>query len=327
MSIKSLFTPVPIFNKPKILVFFISFKCNLRCAMCFGWVKQKQIIEPALDKVTAVVNDPVLKNNLEVINITGGEPTLRDDLTGIIKIIIRNCARLKQIDLSTNGVNTERVADQVERILALLLPVSVRLTVTISLDGVGDTHERVRGTDGIFKHVDRTIDALRELMTLYPFFDLGLNMTVSRLNCGAMETVKAYALSKGLWVNFTLSAISDIGVESIKMKEGFELGEINKREVIRFLTDAAPSDKSTQNYYRFLITWLKTGKRTGGCAFRDGRALLLEPNGEIYLCGNFREFRLGNIFSESYAKLVKKAAGFSQYYPAKCVNCVSNCYV
>jgi MoaA/NifB/PqqE/SkfB family radical SAM enzyme len=180
--------------------------------MCFGWIKQNKIKEPSLDKIRTVFYDKVLKNNLEIINLTGGEPTLREDLVDIVKIILENCPRLKYLDIPTNGVNTQQVIDQIERILALLLPTNVKLSVTVSLDGVGEMHELVRQGNGIFYKIEQTIDALKELMPFYPFFSLGLNMTISKINYKTIEEVKKYAMQKGIGINFTLSAISDIGV-------------------------------------------------------------------------------------------------------------------
>jgi MoaA/NifB/PqqE/SkfB family radical SAM enzyme len=296
--------------------------------MCFAWIKQKQIRELTLHEIRTIFNDGVLKNNLEVINITGGEPTLRRDLAEIVKIILQSCLRLKRLDISTNGVNTAQVIDQIERVLALLLPTNVRLTVSISLDGVGEVHEQVRQTPGIFNKVEQTIDSLKELMTLYPFFCLGLNMTISRLNYNAIEETRKYAIDKGIGINFTLSAISDIGVESIRVREKFELNKDEKKTVASFMQKLASLGELDQHYAYFLIAWLLTGKRQGECAFRKGKSLLLEPNGDIYLCGNFKDFRIGNLLQEPLKQsLIFDRNNLTKKYKIKCETCNSNCYI
>ena len=314
--------------RPKILVFFTSYNCNLRCAMCSAWVKQKLIKEPTLDEVRAIFNDDLLRNNLEVINITGGEPTLRADLAEIVKIILQKCSRLKRIDISTNGVNTPQVIDQVERILALLLPIDVRLTASISLDGVGAMHEQVRQTAGIFNKVEQTIEGLKELKGLYHFFDVGLNMTISKLNYKSIEEVKRYAQRIGVGVNFTLSAISEIGVESIKLRDKFEMNQGQKDAVASFFKELPVPGELSQQYLDFLNAWLLNGKRQGNCAFRQGKSLLLEPNGEIYLCGNFKEFGIGNLLQASLKQLSKfNRDKLAKQYKIKCAGCNSNCYI
>jgi len=296
--------------------------------MCYAWVKQKLIKEPTLDEIKTIFNDRVFKNNLKVINITGGEPTLRHDLPEIIKIILQSCVNLKCIDISTNGVNTQQVIDQIECILALLLPTNVKLTVSISLDGIYDTHERVRQTQGIFRGIDQTIDRLKELMELYPFFNLGLNMTISKLNYNAIEEVQGYAIRKKLGVSFTLSAISDIGVESVRMRDKFEMTQEEKNKVALSFKDLLRAGILDSEYARFLFTWLETGKRDSDCAFRRGKALLLEPSGDIYSCGNYKDFRIGNLLQVP----LKESAFFNRNnlakeYKIKCETCNSNCYI
>lgn len=315
------------FCRPKILVFFVSFNCNLRCAMCSAWVKKKQINDPTLAQIGVAFNDKVLKGSIEVVNITGGEPTLRKDLPEIVKIILKNCLRLKRLDISTNGVDTAQVLDQIERVLALLLPTESKLGVSISLDGIGNIHEQVRNVEGIFGRIEQTIYGLKELMPLYPGFTLGLNMTISKLNCGAMGEVKSYAKSKGLGVSFTISALSDIGVESIRVRDRFEMNQEEKSNVVPFIEKLAGQNEIDKRYADFLKEWLMTGRRRGSCAFRQGKSLLLEPSGDVYLCGNFKDFRIGNIFLEPFVKMRKRIGGFSKRFPEKCFKCVSNCYI
>ncbi|MDD4894455.1 MAG: radical SAM protein [Candidatus Omnitrophica bacterium] len=308
------------------MVFFISFRCNLRCAMCYAWVKQKQIKELSIEEIAKIFDDKLLINNLEIINITGGEPTLRDDLGQIVKIILQKCIRLKRIDISTNGVNTAQAVDQIERILALLLPTDVKLTASISLDGVGKAHERIRGAGGIFVKIEETIDELKKLMSLYPFFSLGFNMTISKLNYSAIEEVKRYALQKGIGVNFTLAAISDIGVESAKVRKEFEMNQDEKNKVVVSLEDLSRANMINQRYAQFLLTWLRKQRRSGGCAFKAAKAFLVEPDGATYLCGNFKEAGVGNISKEPLECMLKRSRSVLRSIPKNCASCVSNCY-
>lgn len=309
------------------MVFFTTFRCNLHCAMCYIWTKQKQNKELSIDEIRYIFNDRLINNNLEIINITGGEPTLRDDLAEIIRIILEQCRNLKHIDISTNGVDTKRVVDQLERILAILLPTSVKLTVSISLDGLGETHERVRGTPNIFAKVEQTIKELKELMSLYPFFSFGFNMTISKLNYHAIEEVREYTREQGLGINFTLAAISEIGVESARIKERFEMNQEEKNKVALSLENLSRKGAIDQRYAKFILTWLRKGERNGGCAFKEGKAFLLEPDGETYLCGNLREFRIGNILVEPLERMRINSSNILKDISNRCSTCVSNCYI
>ncbi|MFC1631386.1 radical SAM protein [Candidatus Omnitrophota bacterium] len=313
--------------KPKIMVFFTSFECNLRCAMCFAWSKQKQTHQLSLGQIQNLFADSLIRDNLEIVNITGGEPTLRADLTEIIQIILRNCSNLRRIDLSTNGVNTAEVIDQAERILTLLLSTHVKLTISISLDGVGQLHERIRGSAGIFTKIEQTTELLKELMLLYPFLSIGFNMTVSRLNYQAIEQVHKYAANRGLGINFTLAAFSDIGVESSRVRAKFEINQEKKEKTAQILHDLLLAGKVDPQNTEFMLQWLKTGKRSGNCAFSRGRAFLLEPDGQVYICGNFKEFRLGNVAEQTFQQVWRNAGKVLRTLNGKCINCNSNCYM
>ncbi|MFH1778042.1 MAG: radical SAM protein [Candidatus Omnitrophota bacterium] len=309
------------------MVFFTTFRCNLRCAMCYAWIKQKKTKELTVEQIQELFCDKLIRDNLEIINITGGEPTLRDDLSEIAKIILSNCKRLRRIDISTNGVNTSEIIDQLERILALALPTNVRLTANISIDGVGETHERVRGVSGIFTKVEQTVEGLRELMRLYPFFSLGFNMTISRINYHVIEEVRKYAKQKGIGVNFTLAAISDIGVESSRVKEKFMIDQDKNNALIASLNELLKTKNGDLRYLKLILTWLKTGRRNDYCAFRQGKAFLLEPDGEMYACGNFRESRIGNVTQSPLEKIWMRAGKAWKAISIKCSTCVSNCYI
>ncbi|MDD5565666.1 MAG: radical SAM protein [Candidatus Omnitrophica bacterium] len=313
--------------KPKFLVLFLSFRCNLKCAMCSCWVKGEEVPELSLEGLSTICKDPLLYKHIEIINITGGEPTLRRDLDQVIRLITAHFHRLARIDISTNGVDTRTVADAVERALAIVLPTGIELTVNISIDGLKETHETIRGRTGIFSNIAQTIDVLKELMLLYPNFKVGLNMTVSGLNVHALEQVRNFAQDKGIGLSFTLAAISNIGVESYRTKERFEMDDASKQEAARFFEGLAAKNLLDAHYARFLLCWLKKNTRIGGCAFKEGKALLVEPDGKAYLCGNFKDFFIANILKERLGSKWRASLRRGAALAGKCLHCNSNCYL
>ena len=84
-------------------------RCDLTCWYCFFYVKKglegAYVYEPTLDQVremarTLKAERPVPGNSVQ---ITGGEPTIRDDLPEIIKIMKEE--GVDHIQLNTNGIN------------------------------------------------------------------------------------------------------------------------------------------------------------------------------------------------------------------------------
>ncbi|MCD8194009.1 MAG: radical SAM protein, partial [Tannerellaceae bacterium] len=73
--------------------------------------------------------------------------TLRDDLPEIIEMFYRN-NQIKDINMPTNGLRAERVIEWVSRIRRTCPDCNI--SVSVSMDGFGDTHDKQRGVPGNF---------------------------------------------------------------------------------------------------------------------------------------------------------------------------------
>jgi MoaA/NifB/PqqE/SkfB family radical SAM enzyme len=310
--------------QPEIIVLFVSYRCNCKCIMCAAWKKNEEM---TIQDAERLFSNPILQKSIKIINITGGEPTLKEDLVDCVRVIVEKCPGIKKIDLSTNGVNTDQVLDKIEQIAAYFLIKGIKLGVSVSLDGIESAHDKIRGVAGAFKNIDATIDRIKELSGFYPI-SLGLNSTINRMNYSRLNEILDYAALKPVGVNFTLAAISEIAVESYLVRDSFELKSDEKDEVFIFVGQLIKKRKISVRYGGFLQAWLKKGIRYGPCAFKSGRALLIEPDGSLYRCGNFKEFKLGNILNEP--DIVSTSSGlkhFGKEYVKKCLSCNSNCYI
>lgn len=313
--------------KPKIIVFFTSYKCNSRCVMCYSWQKQDRFPELSLGQIDRIFSDNNLSKHIEIVNITGGEPTLRKDLVDVIKIILERCKNLKRIDMPTNGIDTNMVLDKIEQILTLLLPTDVKFCVTLSLDGVGETHEKIRRITGAFDKAEKTIYEIREMTTLWKNLYFGINATISRLNYDRLDEIRKFGLKTGIGINYTLGAVSEIGVESIKMKDEFALRNGENSKVAEFIEGLLKEDGIDKFYAKFMLQYLKTGRRKPVCVFKAKKSFLLEPDGSAYLCGNFKDFHIGNLLKISFSEAWKNAGRLKRSIWKRCSTCSSNCYI
>lgn len=312
------------------MILFTSFRCDARCIMCYTWVKAKWEAQLSLEQLDRIVSDPLLGGSVEIVNLTGGEPTLRSDLVEIVELLVRRCRRLKSVDIPTNGFQPERVVDRIERLLALLAMTDIELAVTVSIDGVGAIHETIRGRDGVFPRIQQTVEELKELRRIYPRFRLGMNTVINRLNASRelLEPMRVYARSHQIDLNFTPAAVSEVGVESVAQAGQFEIAPEQKPEVIGFFEQLGKERALDPRYADFVVHWLRTGRRNLGCAFREGKTFLVEPNGDVYLCGNYKEFRLGNLLKESLSQVWPRQRQFTtRQWNRRCDTCVSNCYI
>jgi uncharacterized radical SAM superfamily Fe-S cluster-containing enzyme len=113
----------------------ITNRCDLTCWYCFFYAKKgvegAYVYEPSLDKIREMVRTlraerPVPGN---AIQITGGEPTLRDDLVDIVRICKEE--GVEHIQLNSNAINMAQDAEVARRVREAGVN-----TVYMSFDGV-----------------------------------------------------------------------------------------------------------------------------------------------------------------------------------------------
>ena len=121
-----------------------------------------------------------LPRSLRTVNITGGEPFLHPQLPDFVSAVRRRLPRAITT-ISTNGLLTDRI----RRLLPDLLSRDPRLRIAVSIDGLEETHDLIRGLSGTFNKALQTIEHLRSA----DFPGLRLSMTLSRQNSDQLLAV------------------------------------------------------------------------------------------------------------------------------------------
>jgi MoaA/NifB/PqqE/SkfB family radical SAM enzyme len=93
------------------------------------------------------------------LDIGGGEPFIRKDLADIVNIF-----NTKVVQIPSNGWFTDLIVEQTSRILKRG---NREVVVSLSLDGLKDTHDRIRNQEGAWDRLWETFEALRKLNHLY----------------------------------------------------------------------------------------------------------------------------------------------------------------
>lgn len=136
--------------KPLGITLNVTEKCNLRCKMCYWWKKDLKGEELSEKDILGIIED--MKDwGVNRINLSGGESLLRKN---IVFNVLSLCNEYGiETGLVTNGwLLDEKTADQlVMRGLA---------RISISIDGIGNTHDNIRGIKGSY---DKAIDAINNL--------------------------------------------------------------------------------------------------------------------------------------------------------------------
>lgn len=162
----------------------VTYRCNAHCHMCNTW---QSPTDPA-EEITP--DDLRSLPHLKFINITGGEPFLRKDLADIVEVARSKADR---IVISTNGYFTERIVE-----LAKRFP---DLGFRISLEGLPQANDELRGLSNGFDHGLRTLLKLRALGVK----DIGFGITLSDRN--AEDLMELYELADAMGLEFATAAV------------------------------------------------------------------------------------------------------------------------
>ncbi|MDD5043041.1 MAG: radical SAM protein [Patescibacteria group bacterium] len=278
-------------------VIAVTYKCNSRCTMCNIW-QLKDTPEVPREYFRR------LPKSLRYVNISGGEPFLRQDLAETIKIIKETCPAAKLI-ISSNGFATPLIIEKMREILKIDPPIGV----AISIDGVGEMHDKIRGIPGGFEKSMATVKELQKL----GLTNLRLAFTVSRGNISHLS--KVYDLANELGVEFTLALAQSSefffgGKEILDNPPTEELtkqfGYLIKSE----LKKNNPKRWARAYFAQGLLNFALTGKQP--LPSRAGMDyFFLDPYGDIYpsvvhnsVMGNIKEEEFDKIwFSEKADKI------------------------
>ncbi|MBK7919640.1 MAG: radical SAM protein [Chloroflexi bacterium] len=152
-SMLSVLARIPLFKLyratgwPKMLPLNITLspspKCNSRCLTCNIWMKREnELTLDEWDKVLASLGTAPYW-----FTISGGEPLMYPGVVELAKLAYKHC-QPGIINIPTNGI----LNSGPERVRAILesCPNS-QLIINLSLDGVGEKHDFIRGVAGNFE--------------------------------------------------------------------------------------------------------------------------------------------------------------------------------
>jgi MoaA/NifB/PqqE/SkfB family radical SAM enzyme len=106
---------------------------------------------------------------MDVVRLTGGEPFMRQDITEIAHLVQEKLQPLI-LHITTNGLLTERIVDFCEKRRK-----DIPLHLLVSVDGVGEKHNQVRGRSSAWDSAVRTLEVLSPRQK-----ELRLSLTVNQ---------------------------------------------------------------------------------------------------------------------------------------------------
>jgi Fe-coproporphyrin III synthase len=169
---------------------FVTARCNSRCRTCFYSQEMASGVDMTFDEIRRVSETAPTFDKLW---LSGGEPFLRSDLAEIVELFYRN-NKIKAINMPTNGL----LADPIERVVGRLLETCPDLTMHLnfSLDGLGPTHDLIRGVPGAFCTTVATIEHVEQRFGDNPRLLHNAVTVVTPDNQAELRELGAYVLQK-----------------------------------------------------------------------------------------------------------------------------------
>jgi len=182
--------------KPHAVSFEITHQCIAKCIMCNIWKTTPEVEDLPIEDRIHLLSSPFF-SDIRELDVTGGEPYLRQDLLEFIERVSRlkdeNLKAMPSVAITTNGFLTLRILEYTPKMLELLLPKKVDLVIVCAMDGIGEPHDRIRNYKDAWIRVNNTIQGLKKIRRATPNLVIGLKTTVLPQNVDQLEKIAKYA--------------------------------------------------------------------------------------------------------------------------------------
>lgn len=283
----------------------VTYRCNARCTMCNRY--------KAPSKPEEEISIETIKKlpQMYFTNITGGEPFIRSDLKDIVRELYKKSDR---IVISTNGFFTNRIID-----LCKEFP---NVGIRISIEGLEDTNNAIRGLENGFNRGYTTLKKLVEMN--HP--DVGFGMTVQDAN--AKDLVPLYELSNEMNMEFATASLhnSFYFVEAKNIIKDRPMVAQNFEKLINELLKSNSPKKWFRAYFNHgLINYIYGQERLLPCDMAFD-TFFIDPYGDVMPCNGTKEKEvMGNLNEQSWDELWNSKQADKVRAKVRCCN--RNCWM
>lgn len=272
-------------------------RCNSRCLTCNIWARRDE--ELAVEEWDRVFQS--LGRSPFWFTISGGEPFLFSGIVALCQSAYTHC-RPGIINIPTNGSMYQAIPTKVEEICRKC-PGS-QIIINLSLDGIGEKHDRIRGVPGNFEKFELTLRGLRELKC--PNLNIGIHSVISVFNVDEVTEVFDYAFKVGADSYITEIAeerveLGTVGLDITPTAEKYATAIDRLIERIgnsRFQGISRVTEAFRLEYYRMVKRVLAERTQPIPC-YAGWASAQIYSNGDVWPCC-IRADRLGNLRKVDY---------------------------
>jgi len=290
-----------------------TYRCNAKCGMCDIW---KYPTKPSEEFKPEILNK--LPGGISKLNITGGEPTLRQDIDEILDIVVK---KSHGVEISTNGYFT----NVLDRVTKKHKDIGVR----ISIEGLPEMNDKLRGLQNGFDRAMRSFLTLRNNGVK----NLGFAMTISGENC--KDLLPIYQMCSALECQLANAVVHNSFYFRKSDNRVDNLTEVEQamREFIEALLSSTRKKLLKGKFKDWLRAYINQGllkhvqgkTRSLPCGAATD-SFFLDPYGRILACnGSTEPMIMGDLSKQSFDEIWNSKQADIVREQVK--NCKQNCWM
>ena len=282
-----------------------TYRCNSKCQMCYIWqnptVPKEQITPEILSK---------LPEGFDNVNITGGEPTNRNDLKEICDVMF---PKSKTLEISSNGLKPH-----------VLIPIVKKypyIKIRISLEGSEAINNMIRGEKNGF---EKKLNGMKELIEAGGE-DLGFAFVVQDEN--AHELMYVYELTKKMGIELSTSSLHNAW--QFHKNDNYHYDRLSSAKSVENLISGMLDTWSIKNWFRAymnlgLVEKILGHKRLHPCVAGDG-FIFIDPWSDVWACNVRTDLPMGNLLENSWQEILNSEISKKSIEKVKV--CEQNCWM
>jgi sulfatase maturation enzyme AslB (radical SAM superfamily) len=312
---------------PTVLIFHCTFVCDARCEMCSNWTRGDRKSDMTLAQIERAFSSTLWKD-IENASLSGGEPTTRNDMVDICRVMIDKFPKLRKLTINTTGLTPHRAIPMLTKVVEMCHQRNVIFSTRVSIDGVNDMHGEVRNVKRAFEKAGKTIAAMQELQKKYTF-NFGISSTIFSKNLDDAENILAWARKEKLDIVFNMVRFTEAMLGNADKAGELRPMGVEEQRMRKFFLDRVRQDPllDGQNYiYMHYADMISNGyHRLAPCPFQT-QGVMLNPNGDLFFCENSDV--MGNVKDEDPETIYFREdaqAHRRMIRDDKCPTCLSPC--
>ncbi len=290
------------------------YSCNSRCGTCNVWKKKARNL--SVEEYKKIFSS--VKKAPYWLTFSGGEPFLRQDLDEVVKSIY-DISRPRIINIPTNGILTNAIVDKTAKIAKACS--KAQIIVNVSIDGIEQQHDEIRGVPGNYKKAVFTVQKLKALNLSN--LSVGIHTVISNFNVDSFSSV-----ATGLMRLEPDSYITEIAEERVELDTigtNITPGLVQYKSAVDFLIHKIKQSKFKGmnkitmafriEYYNLVKRIMRDQKQILPC-YSGVASVQISPDGHLWSCcvkanslGNLRDndYNFGKLWFSTEAELERRS--------------------